>query len=198
MSQTKTQSPAERIAAYAVGMVDRYVMDKETRGRVYKGLEEFSRAQPFVASFLALQFLFAFLPLFTLVSFSVGVLLLAVIAAAGFCAFWISIGVSITLAVISITATMAGIIWVWGVSSYILFQWTVGILYSLQARSQVKPKPSTTSAQRKGQSEVAVKKEEEESGNGVYGVQAVDGEFEEKERDEDVEKIKRDIERSLR
>ncbi|RPB07573.1 hypothetical protein P167DRAFT_539994, partial [Morchella conica CCBAS932] len=143
--------------SYMGAQFDSKVADQDARERFYRNAVVFSRHQPFLASFIAIQLLFGILPVLGLLGFALGVIGVAV----GFIAFWVGVGLCIMLSALAFTATIATCIWASLITTLLFFRWGINTFLSTPASTS----PSTP--QKKKQEETSQKRVEAER-NGTY------------------------------
>ncbi|KAI5849375.1 hypothetical protein DFP73DRAFT_524410 [Morchella snyderi] len=142
--------------SYIGAQFDSKVADQDARERFYRNAVVFSRHQPFLASFIAIQLLFGILPVLGLLGFALGVIGVAV----GFMAFWVGVGLCIMLSALAFTATIATCIWASLITTLLFFRWGISTFLSTPASTS----PNTP---QKKQDETSHKRVEAEQ-NGIH------------------------------
>jgi len=105
--------------SFLVEQFDKRVVDKPTREKFYHDVVEFSYHQPFIATFVFSQFIFALLPLLGFLGFSLG----AAIITLGICGFWIGVGLCVLFSTLAFTATIATVVWLCACASFLCARW---------------------------------------------------------------------------
>ncbi|PHH68001.1 hypothetical protein CDD82_924 [Ophiocordyceps australis] len=77
----------------------------------------------FDCSFIVSQLIFCFLPLLLFAAFSASTVLLALGAAVVFSLFWIAVALLVLVPVLLVASSVALIVWVWAVASFLLARW---------------------------------------------------------------------------
>merc|ERR1711964_922716 len=105
-------------------LVDNYIVTPSAREKYYNSISTFAQEQPLLFTFLLFQLILSFTPIALFPSFSLGVLFLSLITALLFSLFWIGVALLPTL---FITVSLAIVVWVWAVSSFLVARWVYNV-----------------------------------------------------------------------
>jgi len=108
----------QNVISFVMSLVDR-VADPQTRQRIFTAVFKFSYQRPVLASFIALQSLFALFPIACFVGFAVSTILFCATTAIGFALFGIGVAGIILFWAVLISFTLAASTWLYLAFCYI-------------------------------------------------------------------------------
>merc|ERR1712093_972733 len=110
-------------------LVDNYIVTPSAREKYYNSISTFAQEQPLLFTFLLFQLI---------LSFSLGVLFLSLITALLFSLFWIGVALLVLVPTLFITVSLAIVVWVWAVSSFLVARWVYNVVpVSVKGRTEV-------------------------------------------------------------
>ncbi|KAL2074610.1 hypothetical protein VTL71DRAFT_8388 [Oculimacula yallundae] len=144
-SPNSTASPTMAIQQRTSGifsrvqsLVDNYVVTPSAREKYYNNISTFAHDQPILFTFLLTQFLLSSTPILLFASFSLGILFLSLISALLFSLFWIGVALLVLVPTLFITVSLAILVWVWAVSSFLVARWVYNTVpVSVSGRTEV-------------------------------------------------------------
>ncbi|KAG4424917.1 hypothetical protein IFR04_001888 [Cadophora malorum] len=109
-------------------LVDNYIVTPSAREKYYNSISTFAQEQPLLFTFLLSQLILSFTPIALFLSFSLGVLFLSLITALLFSLFWIGVALLVLVPTLFITVSLAIVVWVWAVSSFLVARWVYNVV----------------------------------------------------------------------
>ncbi|EPS35410.1 hypothetical protein H072_11237 [Dactylellina haptotyla CBS 200.50] len=111
--QAKNRFPdTQNVVSFFLSALDK-IAAPETRRRAYSAVFRFCYHRPVLSSFLAVQVLFALLPLICFIGFSICAILFFTSLALGISVFWVGIAAVILFWTLVITFTLAATTWLY-------------------------------------------------------------------------------------
>jgi len=121
------ESRSSALLAYPISLLNA-VISPSTRQNAYDAVIAFTKEQPLLASFIAPHILLSFLPLAIFLSFAIGTIVLALVAALLFILFWVGIALLVLLPILFLTVGLGVGVWVWGFASWVVWRWAWGLV----------------------------------------------------------------------
>ncbi|KAF3930007.1 hypothetical protein ABW19_dt0200194 [Dactylella cylindrospora] len=112
----------QNIISFFLSTLDR-VAAPQTRQQFYSSVFKFCYQRPVLSSFLALQLLFALIPLASFVGFCVCTALLITATALGVAIFWVGVAGFVLFWTLVVTFTLAASTWLFLAASFISIRW---------------------------------------------------------------------------
>ncbi|PHH63151.1 hypothetical protein CDD81_6202 [Ophiocordyceps australis] len=116
------QDRAAGVRSMAQESFDR-VVPPTSRRRAYDYSSALASQRPILFSFILSQLVFCFLPLLLFAAFAASTVVLALGAAVVFSLFWIGLALLVLVPVLLVASSVALIVWVWAVASFLLARW---------------------------------------------------------------------------